>query len=264
MFLSSLTELTISQGYRRFFKVVPALSDELRAENYRIRHEVYCRELSFESVQSNGLETDAFDSRSLHCLVQSVASGQFVGCARLVLVDPNIPGPSLLPVEISCANTLDRSIIDPLQIDRSRIAEISRLAVIGSYRRRKTDQGKPISIAEEDFGTEKQPRQPYLAMAVYLCLIAMARHYGLTTLLLLTERRLAMNLTRLGVNVQQIGGPVEHRGERIPSMIKVDELIDGMNFLVRALFEVVSREVKEGLTAAGEHVVRAGHRPLAS
>ena len=45
MFLSNLTELTMSQGYRRFFKVVPALTDELRAENYRIRHEVYCREL---------------------------------------------------------------------------------------------------------------------------------------------------------------------------------------------------------------------------
>ena len=44
MFLSNLTELTMSQGYRRFFKVVPALTDELRAENYRIRHEVYCRE----------------------------------------------------------------------------------------------------------------------------------------------------------------------------------------------------------------------------
>ncbi|MBL8396619.1 MAG: PEP-CTERM/exosortase system-associated acyltransferase [Candidatus Accumulibacter sp.] len=261
MFFSSLTELTISQGYRRFFKVVPALSDELRAENYRIRHEVYCRELNFESVQANGLETDSYDSRSLHCLVQSVASGQFVGCARLVLVDPDDPQ-QLLPVEISCANTLDRSIIDPLKIDRSSIAEISRLAVIGSYRRRKTDQGRPISIAEEDFGTEKQPRQPYLAIAVYLCLIAMARHYGLTRLFLLTERRLAMNLSRLGVNVQQIGGPVEHRGERIPSMIVVDELIDGMNFLVRALFEIVSREVKEGLRAAGPHVVRAGHRPL--
>ncbi|HQO30535.1 MAG TPA: PEP-CTERM/exosortase system-associated acyltransferase [Accumulibacter sp.] len=262
MFLSSLTELTISQGYKRFFKVVPALSDELRAENFRIRHEVYCRELNFESVQSNSLEIDTYDSRSLHCLVQSVASGLHVGCARLVLVDPANPQQSLLPVEVSCAQTLDRSIIDPLKIDRSRIAEISRLAVVGSYRRRKTDHG-PLSISEEDFGTEKQPRQPYLALAVYLCLIAMARHYGITTLFILTERRLAANLSRLGVNVKQIGGPVEHRGERIPSMLLVDEIVGGMNFLVRALFEVVSREVRDGLLAAGQDAVRAGHRPFA-
>lgn len=261
MFLSSLTELTISQGYRRFFKVVPALSDELRAENFRIRHEVYCRELNFESVQSNGLETDAYDPRSLHCLVQSVTSGQYVGCARLVLVDPANPQQSLLPVEISCAKTLDRSVIDPLKIDRTRIAEISRLAVVNSYRRRKTDQG-PLSISEEDFGTEKQPRQPYLALAVYLCLIAMARHYGISTLFILTERRLAANLSRLGVNLKQIGGAVEHRGERIPSILIVDEVIGGMNFLARALFEVVSREVKDGLLAAGENVIRAGHRPF--
>ncbi|HPP47947.1 MAG TPA: PEP-CTERM/exosortase system-associated acyltransferase [Accumulibacter sp.] len=261
MFFSSLTELTISQGYKRFFKVVPALSDELRAENFRIRHEVYCRELNYESLQSNGLETDAYDARSLHCLVQSAASGQYVGCARLVLVDLADPQQSLLPVEVSCAKTLDRSIVDPLSIDRSCIAEISRLAVVGSYRRRKTDHG-PLSIAEEDFGTEKQPRQPYLALAVYLCLIAMARHYGISTLFILTERRLAANLSRLGVNIRQIGGAVEHRGERIPSMLVVDEIIGGMNFLIRAVFEVVSREVRDGLLAAGQHAIRAGHRPF--
>ncbi|HPT50198.1 MAG TPA: PEP-CTERM/exosortase system-associated acyltransferase [Accumulibacter sp.] len=262
MFLSSLTELTMSQGYRRFFNVVPALSEELRAENFRIRHEVYCRELSFESLRSNGMETDDFDAQSLHCLVRSVSSGQFVGCARLVLVDPDDPRQSRLPFEISCDAALDRSIIDPMKLDRRRIAEISRLAVIGNYRRRQSDQGKPFSIAEEDFSTEKRPRQPYLALAIYLCLIALARHYGISTLFVLTERRLAQNISRLGVNVRQIGGEIEHRGARIPSMISVDEIIDGMNFIIRALFEIISREVKEGLDAAGENAVRAGHRPI--
>jgi len=167
-----------------------------------------------------------------------------------------------LPLEISCAETLDRSIVDPLALDRSRIAEISRLAVIGSYRRRPGEKERPISISEEDFGTAKQPRQPYLALAVYLCLISLARSYGITTLFVLTEPRLASNLTRLGVNVEQIGGAIEHRGTRVPSMLSVDEIIDGMNFVVRALFEVVSREVQEGIDAAGENAVRAGHNPF--
>ena len=149
-----------------------------------------------------------------------------------------------------------------MALDRSRIAEISRLAVVGSYRRRQGEQDKPISISEEDFGTEKRPRQPYLALAVYLGLIAIARHYGITTLFVLTEPRLAMNFVRLGVRIEKIGDGVEHRGTRIPSRMSVDEVIGGMNFLVRALFEVISREVLEGLAAAGNDALRAGHRPL--
>ncbi|HCZ14925.1 MAG TPA: PEP-CTERM/exosortase system-associated acyltransferase [Accumulibacter sp.] len=262
MFLSNLTELTMSQGYRRFFKVVPALTDELRAENYRIRHEVYCRELGYEPLRPEGLEADDFDERSVHCLVQSVSTGQFVGCARLVLVDPETPAQSCLPFEISCAATLDRSIIDPMAIDRSQIAEISRLAVVGSYRRRQGEQGQPISISEQDFGTASRPRQPYLALAVYLCLISLARHYGVSTLFVLTEPRLAANLSRLGVRVERIGGEIEHRGTRVPSMLSVNEIIGGMNFVVRALFEVVSREVRESLETAGQCAVRAKHHPL--
>ncbi|HNC53331.1 MAG TPA: PEP-CTERM/exosortase system-associated acyltransferase [Accumulibacter sp.] len=261
MFLSNLTELTLSQGYRQFFKVVPALNDALRAESYRIRHEVYCRELGFEQLRADGLEADDFDDRSVHCLVQSVSTGQYVGCARLVLLDPEHPA-DRLPVEITCAGTLDRSIVDPMALDRSRIAEISRLAVIGSYRRRRGEQNKPISLSEEDFGTPQRPRQPYLALAVYLGLIALARHYGVQTIFVLTEPRLAMNLSRLGVHLELIGTGVEHRGVRVPSMMSVSEIIDGMNFLVRALFEVISREVKEGLDAAGPDARRANHLPL--
>ncbi|MCB1942165.1 MAG: PEP-CTERM/exosortase system-associated acyltransferase, partial [Candidatus Accumulibacter sp.] len=185
-----------------------------------------------------------------------------VGCARLVLVDPDAPLTSRLPFEIGCEATLDRSIVDPMALDRSRIAEISRLAVVGSYRRRRGEQDKPISISEEDFGTASRPRQPYLALAVYLCLISLARHYGITTLFVLTEPRLAANLSRLGVHLEQIGAGIEHRGTRVPSMMSVDEIIDGMNFVVRALFEVVSREVLEGLEAAGADAVRAKHHPL--
>lgn len=170
MFLSNLTELTLSHGYRRFFKVVPALTAELRAENYRIRHEVYRR--GYEPLRPEGVEADACDDQSVHCLVQSVSSGQFVGCARLVLVDPDAPPPAHLPFEISCEKTLDRSI------------------------------------------------------------------------------------------VEQIGGEVAHREIRIPSMMSVREIIGGMNFVVRALFKVVSREVQDGLQAAGEQAVLTKHHPF--
>ena len=52
-------------------------------------------------------------------------------------------------------------------------------------------------------------------------MIAQARHHGIETLFMLTERRLAKQLSRLGVNVHKIGAPIEHRGIRYPSMMSV-------------------------------------------
>ncbi len=250
MFYPNLNESTISQGYQRFFKVVPALTDALRVENYRIRHDVYCRELGFESVRADGMETDAFDPRSVHCLVQSVTSGTYVGCARLVRVDPAQPR-APLPFELTCRNTLDRSIVDPMQLDRLRIAEISRLAVTRTYRRRQGETTRPISMADDDFGTEQQPRQPYLALAVYLAMISLAHEFGLETLFVLTEPRLAAILARVGFRFEPIGGEIEHRGIRIPLMMSVNGIVQALSSPLRALFAVISDEVRQGLNVSG-------------
>ena len=44
--------------------------------------------------------------------------------------------------------------------------------------------------------------------------------------------------------------------------MSVAEIIDGMNFLVRSLFDIISREVREGVGAAGQDAVRAGNNPF--
>lgn len=250
MFLSNLTELAMREAYRRFFKVVPAMSDELRAESFRIRHEVYCRELGFEPLRADGVEVDAYDARSLHCLVQSAASGAYVGCARLICADPADPE-APFPFEVSCQHTLDHALISPILANRTRTAEVSRLAVIGAYRRRRGERDTPFSLSENDFGTTERPRHPYLALAVYLGLLALARHFDIATLFMLTEARLVKNLTRLGVRIDTIGGEVQHRGTRFPSMMSVEPTISEMNVLVRALFDIVAGEVRHGLTIAG-------------
>jgi N-acyl amino acid synthase of PEP-CTERM/exosortase system len=262
MFLPSLTELMASEGYRRYFTVVPALTADLRTRNYRLRHQVYCRELGFEPLRPDDLEYDEFDERSVHCLVQSAASGQDVGCARLILLDPDQPA-GLLPVEIACAATIDSSLVATAAADRSQIAEISRLAVVGSYRRRQGEQDRPISISQADFGTSDRPRQPYLALAVYLSLISLAQQYGVRILLVLTERKLADNLARLGVHLRQIGQPVDHRGARIPSLLVVEQVIDGLSAPLRELFEVIAHEVRQGILAAGASAACANHYPFA-
>jgi N-acyl amino acid synthase of PEP-CTERM/exosortase system len=234
--------LNLGAGFSKYFRVQPALTDELERIAFRIRHAVYCKELGYEPVREDGLESDPFDRHSIHCLLQAVASGEYVGCVRLVLTDPqNRDRP--LPFETLCRDTVQRSIVDPSALNRTRIAEVSRLAVISRYRRRRGEQKVPLGIDESDFGTPDRPRFPYIAAGLYLGMLAQARHHGIETLFMLTERRLAKQLSRLGVGMRTIGTPIDHRGLRYPSMMSVSELIDGLSFFVRPLFAVIANEM---------------------
>ena len=235
--------LNLGTGFSKYFEALPAPDDELRAAAFRIRHAVYCEELGYEPVRPDGLESDGFDARAAHCLLRSIANREYVGCVRLVMQDPLDPQ-APLPFERLCGPAIDRGIVDLDNLDRRKVAEVSRLAVVARYRRRKGEQKVALGLDEGDFGTSDRPRFPYIAAGLYLGMIAQARHFGIETLFMLTERRLAKQLTRLGVTLTTIGPPVEHRGLRYPSMMSVQEVIDGLNFFVRPLFAVIAGEME--------------------
>ena len=240
--------LSPAPGFRKYFTAVPAVTDELRRAAYRIRHEVYCRELGYEPLRPDELETDEYDTHAVHCLLRNNANGQFVGCIRLVLARPADPSHPF-PFERICAATFDRSVVDPARLPRATIAEVSRLAVISSYRRRRGERTLPVGVTKADFGTRKRPRFPYIPVGLYLGMIALARRHRVETLFMLSEARLAKHLHRLGIKLHSIGPPVEHRGMRSPSMMSVSEIVAGLSPFVRPMFELISRQVEDGYNA---------------
>ena len=244
--MSLLDRFSLGEGFRKYFKVEPAFNDELRNAVYGIRHEVYCEELGFEPVRPDRRETDDYDRHSLHCLLRSSTnSATLVGCNRLVLARPGEPD-FPLPFEHTCRDTLDRSIIDPAKLPRHTIAEVSRLAVRAQYRRRKGETKTALALSDDDFGTKDQPRFPYIPIGLYLAVVALARSEGIETLFMLTEPRLADHFSKLGVRITQIGGPVEHRGVRVPSMMNVSDVVAGLRFFVKPIWRVVLAEIDAG------------------
>ena len=246
-----LNILDLGASFRRYFEVVPALSTELREHAFRIRHEVYCEELKFEPERPDRREVDDYDAQSLHLLMRSITTGEYVGCTRLVLCRGDDPY-QRLPFERTCAATLDRSIVDPQRLPRQKIGEVSRLAVISRYRMRKGERKSPAPISTESFGAKLgskfMPRFPYIPVGLYLATTELAQMRGIERLFVLTEPRLAAHFSRLGVHVQQVGGPVEHRGTRVPSMLDVNEILANLNFIMRPLHKVIAEEVRRGPT----------------
>ena len=150
-----------------------------------------------------------------------------------------------LPFETTCAHTIDRRIIDPARLDRRRIAEVSRLAVRSAYRRRKGEQHVAVAIQDEDYASAaRQPRFPYIPVGLYLGVVALAARNDIDTLFVLTEPRLASHFSKLGVEIKQIGGPVEHRGTRVPSMMDVQSIIKGLRFMVKPIWRVIQEQIE--------------------
>jgi len=234
----------LGKAFKQYFEIVPAFSDALKDEVYRLRHQVYCEDLAFEPPRPDKRERDDYDAQSLHLLIRSVQVGDFIGCTRIVRTRPEDPHQPL-PFEKSCAATLDRSIVDPPKLGRDTIGEISRLAVISRFRKRKGEAQTPLGNYDKNFGTWKQPRFPYISSGLFLGVIELACLNGIDTLFMLTEEREVGSIGRLGVRIQTIGGPVEHRGRRVPSMIRTRGVLENLSFLVRPLYRTIAAEIAQ-------------------
>ena len=228
---------------RKSFELVPALSDALKDEVYRIRHQVYCEELAFEPRRPDALERDEYDAHSLHLLIRSAQTGEFMGCTRVVLArpeDPHYP----LPFEKACATTLDRSIVDPSKLPRNSIGEFGRLAVLARFRKRRGEEKNAAGLLQ-DFAAPTIPRFASILAGLYLGTIELARLNGIDILFVLTEERLARHLRILGVEIQTIGAPIEHCGQRLPSMLSASGIINNLSLIVRPLYRTVAAEVAQ-------------------
>ncbi|SFU47466.1 PEP-CTERM/exosortase system-associated acyltransferase [Nitrosospira multiformis] len=243
-------KFNLGNAFKQYFEIIPAFSNALKEEVYRIRHQVYCEDLEFESIRPDRREIDEHDANSLHLLMRSVKTNEFIGCTRIIRPRSGDPYYQL-PFEETCASVLDRSIINTGSLPRDKIAEISRLAVVNGYRRRKGEAHMPASISEEDFGTQGLPRFPYIPIGLYLGTTELARMNGIDTLFVLTEERLAQHFGKLGVKLQVIGGAIEHHGRRLPSMMSVTNIIRDIRSIIRPVYNSIAEDIKRNLPETG-------------
>jgi N-acyl amino acid synthase of PEP-CTERM/exosortase system len=195
------------------FRYYLADTDAGKSLHYRLRYDVYCLREQFEDQKkfADKQEIDKYDRRSIHFLVQSRTTGDWVGAMRLVLGKAqNLPMGQIAPI--------DWEIIAGL--DGEMVAEASRLCALSPKpRQRHEDFGasrSSIAIARPD----NLPNRRFHASLLAIGLIRAARHYciekNIETCFFLINDPLARILKQLGMGIDPVGSPFNHRGWRRP------------------------------------------------
>lgn len=247
---SPLRRRDLGSGFSEYFELVPALDNQSRDEVFRVRHQVYCQDLAWEAPSADGREQDEFDGQSVHCLLRRRSTNEAVGCIRLVMTRPEDPK-APLPFERSCHDAIDRSVIDPATLHRASVGEVSRLAVLRSFRRRKgeADTALPLSGVDFDERPESDLRFPFIPVGLFLGAAAMAFRLGIEHVFVLTEPRLATHFARIGFDIRPIGRTIEHRGTRVPSLLSSSKVVAGLRPLIRPMYDVIDAAVASAFAA---------------
>ncbi len=224
--------IRLAERFARFLRPVLAQRPATCRECYRIRHEVYCEEMSVYDKSEDHLETDACDEHALQALVQHIPSGKHAGTVRVVY--SGHPG-QRLPIERNCLHSISSSEVSPGDFPRETICEISRLAIRREFRRnrRGLDHG---AVANVRWGNQEMRSFAQIASGLFAMAIAMTEHYGLEHCFVMMNPVLARRLEWLGIELRQIGEVIKHHGDRAPYYLNSETICENLRDSSRAVF----------------------------
>jgi N-acyl amino acid synthase of PEP-CTERM/exosortase system len=239
------TQYPLTENFLSYFDVTFAATEAQKSKVYGIRYSVYCEEFGYEPASAfpNHEESDEFDAASLHALVTHKASNLPAGCVRLVR--PTGPGGSnLLPFKKYCAGSLDVAFIESLNLDRTTICEISRLAVNGPFRRRAGEQATRFGEIE-GLDCSQQERRTFsmIAVACFLATTALSEIVDLQNGFAMMEPFLPRLLKRSGIDFQRAGEDIDYHGMRAPYFNTRQQALDNMRPDLKELYTEIYKRI---------------------
>ena len=244
-----MSDPSIAEHFSQYFEISIANTPELKQEGFSIRYQVYCKELGYEPVEKfpDGCERDVYDDRSIHYLIKHRPTGDYAGCVRVVLPDLQSPE-AVFPLE-----SVFPKHFSLVGRPRHEFVEISRLAVLSKFRRRKGESQSPqgqLVFSEEDKQNSiyaDKRRFPVIALSLYWTCFCIAVSLK-QDIFALMELRLARHLKRTGIISHRIGDLAEYRGKRGFFVIKPLEFIDLLAPDIQELMQKIDAHVKIDLS----------------
>lgn len=225
-----MPEKNIIEAFDEYFEMVPAVSDELKNEVYKLRYQVYCLEIRGYNPEHypDAMEYDDYDLHSVHYLIRHRKSGDYAATTRLILPDVNNPE-KLFQLEHNCR--IDNTAIMQT-VNRKHLAEVSRFCVSKAFKRRKNEVNTLTGIndvsALDYFTPDERRTFPHLTLALMACIIKASYENDIHYLYVTTELSWVRFVASLGIYLIKIGPVADYHGERYPWVIKVTDLLDSV------------------------------------
>ncbi len=214
--------------FNSYFEMMPATTDELKKESYKLRYHIYCLETGFENPEQypDGMEYDDDDVRSVHYLIRHRKSGEYAATVRLILPYENRPD-ELLPIE---KHFKFDNVAVTQAISRQHLGEVSRFCVSKSFKRRRNEADTLTSVSpywEQDYFTTGERRTfPYIVFSLMACIIKASREHNIDYLYGTMETPWLRFLAASGLHWVKIGPAVDYHGERWPCAVKITDVLD--------------------------------------
>ncbi|MCP5421516.1 MAG: PEP-CTERM/exosortase system-associated acyltransferase [Chromatiaceae bacterium] len=238
--------MDLVEPYREFFTITLADTDELRKEVFRLRYDVYCKELGWEAPENfpDQLERDIYDPVSRHCLLKHNRSGEYAGTVRMVMTHGSDIEPPI-PLVAHCGDNLFDGPLRPDRLPLGSYGEISRLALRGQFRRRTGEQSNPEGHGPQlfEWSQDERRRFPHIALGLYLGASAVGLADGAVGVYAMMEPRLARHLRFAGIRFEQAGDPIDFRGLRAPYYISREALIRHLSRPLKKLLFAVAEDL---------------------
>jgi len=219
-------------------------------EIFKLRYKVFCEEWKFEKPEnhSNRMITDPYDKSAVHFAAKD-DFGRIVG-AIMLIINPE----GGYPVERYCELN-----IDPQEIPKETVGEISRLVIHRDFRRRAEDKyiygpdEERRSIGSFDFPDQYQGHQVFfrraddrfkyrigmrrsgdimfdrrrrheVVISLYKAVYQESKRVGLTHWYSMMTKGIVNLLSRFGFVFRPIGDPVDYHGIRTPYLAEIAEI----------------------------------------
>lgn len=241
-----MSSYSIAENFNKYFKIQFANSKMLRQEAFKIRYGVYSRELGWEPENELEMETDEYDDYSYHCLLEHRRTEVFAGCIRLII--PPVKDPTLqLPFEANCLDSARKDVLDSTTFARGSFSEISRLAVLESFRRRNKEKSVPFVLSEMNpetvFSEEERRNFPNIAIGLYLGGLALANLCNHRGMFVMMEPRLNKRLQRFGLPFEQVGEVVDYHGLRAMFYLDRDKFNSELSDELLELYKIIHSDL---------------------
>lgn len=224
--------------------MLKASSPEMKEIAFNIRYRVYFEEQQMiaANVLGDRLETDLWDSCSIHALLYHKPSGQPIGNVRLIPLD--VSPTKTLPVEEHYPKPFDFSRAPVKDIRIGKTAEVSRMLILSSFRRRKGDINYDFEN-DQGAGLAKANRFPvnYLPVCMILAATILTLEEGIDYGIGLMEPSLARLAARFGVGLSRIGEPVDYFGQRAPYLLFPQSIYQNLCPDYQALYDTIKSDL---------------------